>query len=118
MSHIAPISPSLLSNLGAEASVARFRELLFCEARYIGLRPDAITISASLYVSDGGIDAQVESTTPLPADTFIKPGRNGFQLKTGTSFKPWQPSSLNGELLTATGDLASDVKRTRGTGGH
>ena len=118
MSNIVPISPSLLNNLGAEAAVARFRELLFCEARYIGLRPDAITISANLYVSDGGIDAQIESTTTLPADTFIRPGRNGFQLKTGTSFKPWQPSSLKGELLTATGDLASEVNRTLEAGGH
>jgi len=118
MSHIVPIRPSLLNNLGAEAAVARFRELLFCEARYIGLRPDAITISANLYVSDGGIDAQVEPTTFLPADTFIKPGRNGFQLKTGTSFKPWQPSALRDELLTTNGDLAPEVKRTLEAGGH
>lgn len=118
MSIIDPFNPGLLGSLSAEAAVARFRELLYCEARYVGLKPDTITISANLYISDGGIDAQVESAIPLPADTFIKLGRNGFQLKTGASFKPWQLSSLKGELLTATGDLASEVKRTLETGGH
>lgn len=118
MSIIDPFNPGLLGSLSAEASVARFRELLYCEARYVGIRPDAITISANLYVSDGGIDAQVESTVSLPPDTFFKFGRTGFQLKTGTSFKPWQASSLKDELLTATGDLASEVRRTLEAEGH
>lgn len=112
MSLIGSFNPSLLGNLSAEAAVARFRELLHCEARYVGLRPDAVTISANLYVPDGGIDAQVESANSLPADTFLKVGRNGFQLKAGTTFKPWQPSSLKKELLSASGDLVSEVMRS------
>lgn len=112
MSIVGPIDPILLSHLSPDTSVAKFRELLFCEARHVGLRPDAIIISSNLHVPDGGIDAQIDATGPLPTDTFIKPGRNSFQLKTGTTFKPWQPSSIRNELLTATGDLASEVKRT------
>lgn len=118
MSIIGPVNPSLLGYLSPETSIARFRELLFCEARHAGLRPDAVTISTNLHVSDGGIDAQVEATVPLPPDTFIKLGRNSFQLKSGTTFKPWQPSSIRNELLTATGDLAPEVKRTLETEGY
>ncbi|HUW27422.1 MAG TPA: hypothetical protein VMV97_02320 [Sulfuriferula sp.] len=118
MSIIGPFDPKLLGNLGAEAAVTRFRELLLCEARYVGLRPDAVTISANLYVSDGGIDAQVESNSPLPEDTFIRYGRTGFQLKTGTTFKPWQQSTLKNELLSHAGKLISEVRRTLEAGGH
>lgn len=118
MSIVDPFNPSLLGNLSAEAAVARLRELLYCEARYVGLPPDAVTISANLYVSDGGIDAQVESVNSLPEDTFFKIGRNGFQLKTGTSFKPWQPSSLKNELLTKSGELVPEVARTLEVDGH
>jgi hypothetical protein len=71
MNIIEPIDPQLLGGLSAETAVTRFRELLYCEARYVGLKPDAITISANLYVPDGGVDAQVELTGSLPPDTFF-----------------------------------------------
>lgn len=112
MSIVGPFNPNILSNLSAEAAITRFRELLQCEAKYAGLRPDAITISVNLNVSDGGIDAQVDSIHSLPQDTFLKVGRNGFQLKTGTTFKPWQQSSLKKELLSKSGELVSEVGRT------
>jgi len=118
MNIIEPLDPQLLGGLSAETAVIRFRELLYCEARYVGLKPDAITISANLCVPDGGVDAQVEFTGSLPPDTFFKLGRNGFQLKTGKSFKPWQVSSLKNELLMAAGELASEVRRTLEAGGH
>ncbi|MBY0483335.1 hypothetical protein [Nitrosomonas sp.] len=118
MSIAGPFNPNLTGNLSAEAAIAKFRELLHCEARYAGLRPDAVTISANLNVSDGGIDAQVESAHSLPQDTFLKVGRNGFQLKTGTTFKPWQRSSLEKELLSKSGELVSEVRRTLELDGH
>lgn len=113
-----PLRAELTWTLGAEVVVTRFRELLHCEARYAGLKPDAVTISANLYVADGGIDAQVESDHDLPEDTFLKFGRIGFQLKTGTTFRPWQQSSLKSELLSQSGKLASEVRRTLEVGGH
>lgn len=118
MSLIGPFDPRLLGNLGAEAAVTRFRELLLCEARYAHLKPDAVTISANIHIPDGGIDAQVESGHDLPADTFLKPGRIGFQIKTGTTFRPWQKSSLESELLSQSGQLVSEVRRTLEVGGH
>lgn len=48
----------------------------------------------------------------------MKVGRNGFQLKTGTTFKPWQPSSLKKELFSKSGDLVSEVRRTLELDGH
>lgn len=118
MSIAGPFNPNLIGTLSAEAAIVKFRELLHCEARYAGLRPDAISISTNLNVSDGGIDAQVESTYSLPQDTFLKVGRNGFQLKTGTTFKPWQQSSLKKELFSKSGDLVSEVRRTLELDGH
>lgn len=118
MSIVGSFNPSQLGALSAEAAVTRFRELLHCEARYVGLRPDAVTISANLYVPDGGIDAQVESVSSLPEDTFFKIGRIGFQLKTGTTFKPWQRSSLENELLTKSGELVPEVARTLEVDGY
>ncbi|MBX9636787.1 MAG: hypothetical protein K2Q45_04475 [Nitrosomonas sp.] len=118
MSIVGSFNPNILSNLSAEAAITRFRELLQCEAKYAGLRPHAITISANLDVSDGGIDAQVDFIHSLPQDTFLKAGRNGFQLKTGTSFKPWQQSSLEKELLSKSGELVSEVRRTLEFDGH
>lgn len=118
MSIVGSFNPNLLSNISAEAAVTRFRELLHCEVRYVGLQPDAVTISANLYDPDGGIDAQVESVNSLPQDTFLRAGRNGFQLKTGKTFKPWQPSSLEKELFSKSGDLVSEVRRTLELDGH
>lgn len=118
MSIAGPFNPKLIGNLSAETAIEKFRELLHCEAKYAGLRPDAITISTNLNVSDGGIDAQIESTNNLPQDTFLKTGRNGFQLKTGTTFKPWQPDSLKKELFSKSGDLVSEVRRTLKLDGH
>ncbi|NTV12483.1 MAG: hypothetical protein HGA96_00890 [Desulfobulbaceae bacterium] len=117
MSITGPLEPSILGSLNAETAVANFRELLYCEARYAGIRPDSITISTNLNDPDGGIDAQFDWTGALPADTFLRHGTIGFQLKTGTSFKPWQKQAVKKELLTPSGELAPEVRRTLETGG-
>ncbi|MFH1019332.1 MAG: hypothetical protein V1782_01790 [Pseudomonadota bacterium] len=112
MSISGPLHPPLLGSLSAEAAVANFRELLYCEARYAGIRPDSITISTNLNDPDGGIDAQFDWPGDLPDDTFLRSGKIGFQLKTGTSFKPWQKQATRKELLTPAGELAPEVRQT------
>jgi len=107
-----PIPPSLLGGLSASESVETFRELLYCEARHARIRPDAITITTRLNDPDGGIDAQLDWPRELPTDTFLRSGRIGFQIKTGTSFKPWQKKEISKELLTPAGDLEPEVRRT------
>ncbi|MDB5801741.1 MAG: hypothetical protein JWL63_2680 [Rhodocyclales bacterium] len=112
MKQFAPLEPATLGNLSATEAVEYFRRLLLCEARHAEVRPDAITISCQIYVSDGGIDAEVLHDGDFPPDSFLQSGLTGFQLKTGASFKPWQNSSLEKELVFKSGELASEVKRT------
>ncbi len=107
-----PLTPEILGRLSAAEAVETFRELLYCEARHARIRPDAITITTRLNDPDGGIDAQFDWPGELPTDTFLRSGRIGFQIKTGTSFKPWQPQAMRNELLTSANELESEVRRT------
>lgn len=114
---VGPLKPEILGRLTAIEAVETFRELLYCEARHARIRADAITISTKINDPDGGIDAQFNWSGELPADTFLRSGRIGFQIKTGTSFKPWQQKAMKNELLTPTGELDSEVQRTIREGG-
>ncbi|NIV38024.1 MAG: hypothetical protein GWN58_54005, partial [Anaerolineae bacterium] len=64
-------------------------------------------------VADGGIDAEVDAPLDalVPADCFLTPGLTGFQLKSGSSFKPWTASSIRDELIGSTGKLFPEVAR-------
>ncbi len=114
---VGPLKPGILGSLTAIEAVETFRELLYCEARHARIRADAITISTKINDPDGGIDAQFNWSGDLPPDTFLRSGRIGFQIKTGTSFKPWQRQAMRNELLTSTGELESEVRRTLQEGG-
>lgn len=117
MSIIGPLNPKFLGRLTAIEAVETFRELLYCEARHARIRADAITISTKINDPDGGIDAQFNWSGDLPTDTFLRSGRIGFQIKTGTSFKPWQQQAMRNELVNSTGELESEVQRTLQDGG-
>ena len=117
MPMVGPLKPEILGRLTAIEAVETFRELLYCEARHARIRVDSITISAKINDPDGGIDAQFDSVADLPTDTFLRSGRIGFQIKTGTSFKPWQQQAMRNELLTPTGELESEVRRNLQVGG-
>ncbi len=77
------------------------------------LSPTVLTISSRLTTADGGIDAEVnlppEST--VPTDCIFQPGLTGYQIKSGTAFKPWTPSAIRSELLDSKGKLYSEVER-------
>jgi hypothetical protein len=83
------------------------------ESAYAKLNPAVVTISNRLTVADGGIDAEVDVAPDalIPTDCFFAPGLTGFQLKSGTSFKPWTESSIRGELINSTGKLFPEVAR-------
>jgi len=114
---VGPLIPGVLGRLTAIEAVETFRGLLYCEARHARIRTDAITISTKINDPAGGIDAQFNWPGDLPTDTFLRSGRIGFQIKTGTSFKPWQQQAMRNELLTSTGELESEVRRTLQEGG-
>jgi len=86
-----------LSDLSPAKAIKLFRNLLWCEARRIGLSPHNVLISLNETVADGGIDAKVDGSPS--ADSILVNGQIFFQLKAGTSFKPWQPSQLKKELF-------------------
>ncbi len=75
--------------------------------------PDCLTISERISIADGGIDAEISVPLHhvLPSDSFYRPGLTGFQIKSGTTFKPWTASSVLKELVDAQGNLFGEVKR-------
>jgi hypothetical protein len=83
------------------------------ESAYAKLSPAVVTISNRLTVADGGIDAEVDVAPDalIPTDCFFASGLTGFQLKSGTSFKPWTENSIRGELINSNGKLFPEVAR-------
>ncbi|HOP33507.1 MAG TPA: hypothetical protein PKU94_09025, partial [Candidatus Hydrothermia bacterium] len=88
-----------LARLGPQEAVDIFRELLWAEARRIGIAVDKIRVSSWINVPDGGIDASVEENNTSAQSDIIKPGRTGYQIKTGESFKPWERAQIKKELF-------------------
>ncbi len=88
-------------------------KILKAESAYARINPAVITISNRLTVADGGIDAEVDAppNAQIPADCFFPAGLTGFQLKSGTSFKPWTKGSIRGELINSVGKLFPEVAR-------
>jgi hypothetical protein len=101
-----------LSRLSAQDAVEFFKELLWAEARSIGLPTTNVHITGQIYVPDGGVDASIRDGTSLPASGLIKAGITSFQIKAGASFEPWQESRIKRELF---GDKAPD-KNNLGSG--
>lgn len=91
------IDHKCLSGLSPTLAIKLFRNLLWCEAQRIGLSPHNVLISLDETVADGGIDARVDGTPS--ADSILVRGQTFFQLKAGSSFKPWQNSQLKKELF-------------------
>lgn len=109
-----------ITALTAEEAVTVIRSTLRAECRYGCVSPASLTISDRLTVADGGIDAEVNVTGGLdvPADCLFQLGLTGFQIKSGTSFKPWTKSAIRGELLNSQGNLYNEVQRLVRRGGR
>jgi len=88
-----------LARLGPREAVDFFRELLWAEARRIGVGISKIHISSWINVPDGGIDALVEENIAPAQSDLIKAGRTGYQIKAGASFEPWQDAQIRKELF-------------------
>lgn len=104
---------SSVTGLTPEHAVVVIRALLRGECRYAKINPAALTVSDRLTVADGGIDADVNppSGHVVPGDCFFGPRPTGFQIKSGTAFKPWTKGAIRGELLDSKGKLYSEVDR-------
>ena len=93
--------------------MAVVRAILRAECDYAKLSPAVLTISSRLTIADGGIDAEINAPreSTVPTDCIFKPGLTGFQIKSGTTFRPWTPSAIRNELLDRNGKLDSEVER-------
>ncbi len=102
-----------ISSLTPERAVTLMRAILRAECRYAKLSPSVLTISDRLTVADGGIDAEINapSNFSVPTDCFFQAGLTGFQIKAGTTFRPWTKSAVQEELLNSNGNIAPEVKR-------
>lgn len=119
MSNLISIPVASVTALTAERAVEIMRALLRSECAYAKLSPSALTISSRLTTADGGIDAKIDasSESDVPSDCIFRPGLAGFQIKSGTAFKPWTKSSIRAELLNDRGDLCPEVERLVRRGG-
>jgi hypothetical protein len=100
-------------SLSPEQAITMFRMLFRSECQFAKLGPDALTISGRIAVADGGIDAQVDAPAGahIPSDCLFKAGLNGFQIKSGTAFKPWTIAAMRSELINGAGALNDEVRR-------
>ena len=101
------LSPDLdrLAKLKTQEATEMFGRLLWCEAGRLGLTN--IVVSGEVTSADGGIDAKAERVHGKGAHSF------NYQIKTGTSFKPWQPAAIAKELFGATDAKPSKAKLGR-----
>lgn len=111
MSNLVHVPINLITSLSAESALNLIRSLFRAECRYSKLSPAVLTLSERLTVADGGIDAQLDINQEIPTDSLFQKGLTGFQLKSGSSFKPWTPNSIKGELINSKGLLFSEVER-------
>ena len=109
MHSLLSIPIAAITSLTAEGVVTLLRGILRAECQYGKLGPSALTITEKLTVADGGIDAEVVAGHDTPIDCLFQKGVNGFQLKSGGSFKPWTASAIKGELLNSHGKLFDEV---------
>lgn len=119
MNNLLDVPIAAVTALTPERAVVVMRAILRSECGYVKLSPTVLTISSRLTVADGGIDAEVNVPPgpTIPTDCIFETGLTGFQIKSGTSFKPWTPSSIRGELLDRSGKLYSEVERLIRRGG-
>ncbi len=96
---ILTVRPEHLASLTADQAVYVLADILWAEARRIGLPTTSINISLRVTVPDGGVDASVDADYLKTVTTIIPAPRTAFQVKTGTTFKPSQKSAIKEELF-------------------
>ena len=98
------VTPQQIGALDAARAVELIADLLWAEARHLGFPTTHVHVSTRINVPDGGVDASVDTDDLDDIDSgryesFVPDNRTAFQIKTGTSFKPWAESDIRGELF-------------------
>ncbi len=76
-----------------------FREVLRAETLRLGPENFKINVPRGTNVTDGGIDATVDTSLLVTESDIITPGKNGYQIKSGKTFRPWLKSEIKKELF-------------------
>ena len=95
------VEPEQFKRLGSGRAVAFFADLLWAEARRLGVPSTRLRIPTNINVKDGGIDATVDRGADFGPSDLVCEGKTGFQIKTG-AFQPNDKSTLQRELFGKT----------------
>lgn len=121
MQTIFSVQSSDLARQGAGEAVELIRDLLWAEARRIGLATTQMNVSSRINVPDGGVDAAVEGSGVVLDSEIVRQGYTGYQIKAGEAFAPWQDSDIRRELFgnkeARKENLGESVKRCMERGG-
>ena len=88
-----------LDLLDQDTAVEFFGKLLRAEALRLGPGTCKINVPRKPNVSDGGIDATVDANLAVTQSEIIASGKNGYQIKSGRTFAPWQEAVIAEELF-------------------
>ena len=88
-----------LRHLNPTAATDLFRELLRTEALRLPPGSCKINVPRQIYAKDGGIDGTVDADSRVTQSDIIAPGKNGYQIKSGKTFKPWLATDIKEELF-------------------
>ena len=102
-----------LDLLDEETAVEFFSKLLWAEANRLGAGICKINVPSETKIPDGGIDAIVEADLRAKQSNIIAPGKNGYQIRSGTGFKPWRDGDIRKELFTRGSPKAPEKKHLK-----
>ncbi len=102
MNSLFNLMPAHLDRVNVEQSVEIFRDLLWCHARKHAVPITKVHISSRVAVCDGGVDAKIDDDINNVSSELLVSAGTSYQLKTGSTFKPWQASQLRKELFGST----------------
>ena len=88
-----------LRQLDSTDAVDLFREMIRAEALKFPPGTCKINVPRQDNVADGGIDATVDVDLLVTQSDIISSGRNGYQIKSGEKFEPWQKTKIREELF-------------------
>ena len=88
-----------LDLLDEDTAVEFFSKLLWAEANRLGPGTCKINVPSETKIPDGGIDATVNADLLVKQSDIIAPGKNGYQIRSGTGFKPWRDGDMRKELF-------------------
>jgi len=117
MNTLFSLSTIQLQNISVPQSVEIFLDLLWCHAKKHGIPITKVHITSKNTVSDGGVDAKIDEDIPGATEGLLVNVGTSYQIKTGTTFKPWQASQLRKELFGSTNaeinpdNLGSEIRR-------